>query len=104
MNNLLSNAIRFSQENSEIKLITDVSSDEVRIELSDEGIGIPETDQSNIFRRFYRAKNALTFQDGTGLGLSIVKKYVELMKGNISFTSEENKGTTFYITFPNKTP
>jgi len=103
MNNLLSNAIRFSQENSEIKLYTEVTSDEVRIELADEGIGIPKTDQSNIFRRFYRARNALTFHDGTGLGLNIVKKYVDLMSGNISFDSEENIGTTFYITFPNKT-
>lgn len=103
MNNLFSNAIRFSQENSEIKVHTEVTSDEVRIEVTDEGIGIPKADQSNIFRRFYRAKNALTFQDGTGLGLNIVKKYVDLMKGNISFDSEEDMGTTFYITFPNKT-
>ncbi|MEE4256823.1 MAG: PAS domain-containing sensor histidine kinase [Bacteroidales bacterium] len=103
MNNLFSNAIRFSPENSELKLFTKVTAREVRIELADEGIGIPKADQNNIFRRFYRAKNALTFQDGTGLGLSIVKKYVDLMKGNISFDSEENIGTTFYITFPNKT-
>lgn len=103
MNNLFSNAIRFSEENSEIKLYTEITADEIRIELSDEGIGIPQADQNNIFRRFYRAKNALAFQDGTGLGLSIVKKYVDLMKGNISFDSEENNGTTFYINFPNKT-
>lgn len=103
MNNLFSNAIRFSEENAEIKLYTEVIGNEISIELSDEGIGIPKADQNNIFRRFYRAKNALAFQDGTGLGLSIVKKYVDLMNGNISFDSEENTGTTFYITFPNKT-
>lgn len=102
MNNLFSNAIKFSKENSEIKLYTEVTSNEVRIELADQGIGIPKADQNNIFRRFYRGKNTLTFEDGTGLGLNIVKKYVELMKGNISFESEENMGTTFYITFPNK--
>jgi len=103
MNNLFSNAIRFSEKNAEIKLYTEITADEIRIELSDEGIGIPKADQNNIFRRFYRARNALAFQDGTGLGLNIVKKYVDLMNGNISFDSEENKGTTFYITFPNKT-
>jgi signal transduction histidine kinase len=102
INNLFSNAIRYSEKNTEVKLYTEVTTDEVKIEMSDEGVGIPKADQNNIFRRFYRAKNALAIQDGTGLGLSIVKKYVELMDGNISFDSVENTGTTFYITFPNK--
>lgn len=101
MNNLFSNAIKFSPENTEIKLYTKVTPDNIQIEIADKGIGIPEADQNKIFRRFYRANNALTYQDGTGLGLNIVKRYVELMNGSIHFESEENMGTTFYIKFPN---
>jgi PAS domain S-box-containing protein len=102
MNNLLSNAIKFSHEDAEIRLYSKVTADKISIELQDAGIGIPKADQNKIFGRFFRASNAQTLQDGTGLGLNIVKKYVEIMHGQIHFESEENVGTTFYITFPNK--
>lgn len=100
MNNLLSNAIKFSPERTEITVSTEISTHEIRITVSDSGIGIPHSEQNKIFRRFFRARNALTYEEGTGLGLNIVLKYVELMKGRITFTSEENKGTTFKIIFP----
>jgi PAS domain S-box-containing protein len=100
--NLLSNAIHYSHENSEIQLISEVKTETVSIIVKDEGIGIPEAEQKRVFRRFFRANNAMTFQEGTGLGLNIVKNYVERMNGNITFESRENMGTTFYVTFPNK--
>lgn len=103
LNNLLSNAINYSHENSEIQLTSEVTPKTVNIIIKDKGIGIPEAEQGRIFRRFFRANNALTFQEGTGLGLNIVKNYVERMNGNITFESKENVGTTFNVTFPNKT-
>jgi signal transduction histidine kinase len=67
--------------------------------VKDSGIGISKEDQKHLFERFFRGHNATHIQ-GTGLGLNIVTKYVELMNGSINFTSEENKGTTFLLTFP----
>lgn len=69
------------------------------ITVKDFGIGIPEEDQKNLFTEFFRAKNVENIQ-GTGLGLIIVKKYVELLDGNISFLSNLNEGTSFKIEFP----
>lgn len=97
--NLLSNAIKYSPEGKRIYLRTVCNQDCAEIVLKDEGIGIPDEDQPLLFERFFRAKNAGTVQ-GTGLGLNIVKKYIELMNGNISFTSRMNEGTTFTIKFP----
>lgn len=102
MNNLLSNAIKFSPAHSEIHLESVITADYISIRLSDQGIGIPADEQSKIFTRFYRAKNALSDQEGTGLGLNIVKEYVGLLEGDITFISEEHAGTTFLITFPIK--
>ncbi|MDP4666066.1 MAG: ATP-binding protein [Flavobacteriaceae bacterium] len=65
----------------------------------DEGIGIPEEEQKHMFERFFRANNATNIQ-GTGLGLNITKKYIDLMRGSITFNSEEGKGTTFIVAIP----
>ncbi|MBN8696570.1 MAG: PAS domain-containing sensor histidine kinase [Bacteroidetes bacterium] len=97
--NLLSNAIKFSPENGLILINTEVDERFMRIEVIDSGIGISKEDQVHLFERFFRAQNATNIQ-GTGLGLNIVAKYVELMGGEITFTSELNKGTTFSIKFP----
>ncbi len=100
--NLVSNAIKFSPENKTIHVKTKVDENEVLIEVSDEGMGIPEEEQEHMFERFFRAKNVTNIQ-GTGLGLNIVAKYLESMNGKINFTSELNKGTIFTITIPNET-
>ncbi|HET6225838.1 MAG TPA: PAS domain-containing sensor histidine kinase [Bacteroidia bacterium] len=97
--NLISNAIKFSPEGGEIQVNTDVSEKEVKVTVSDQGIGIPKEDQKHLFERFFRGHNATHIQ-GTGLGLNIISKYAELMNASIDFTSEENKGTTFTITIP----
>jgi signal transduction histidine kinase len=67
--------------------------------VKDNGIGIPENEQKHLFERFYRANNAANIQ-GTGIGLNIIKKYIELLNGNITFTSKLNEGTTFTINLP----
>ncbi|AWG23199.1 hypothetical protein FFWV33_17525 [Flavobacterium faecale] len=97
--NLVSNAIKYSEENKEIIIKIKRNNEHVNIEIIDQGIGIPIEDQSNIFQRFYRANNASNIQ-GTGLGLNIVKQYTELMGGTITFKSELKEGATFYIEFP----
>lgn len=101
--NLLSNAIKYSEGHTDIWLRTRLDDAVVHFEIEDQGIGIPESDQTNIFERFFRAQNAGNAQ-GTGLGLNIVKKYIDLMKGEISFTSQPGQGTTFFVSLPNHTP
>ncbi|MEZ7505554.1 PAS domain S-box protein [Flavobacterium sp. Arc2] len=97
--NLLSNAIKYSEDNKEIIIKIEANHQLVYIEIKDQGIGIPTEDQNNMFERFYRANNAANIQ-GTGLGLNIVKQYTELMGGTISFKSQLNEGTSFFIEFP----
>jgi len=96
--NLLSNAIKYSAEKMEIIISAENNNGELRITVKDSGIGIPETEQKYLFTKFFRAGNAGNYQ-GTGLGLNIVKRYVELLKGNISFESRLNEGTTFTVCF-----
>lgn len=97
--NLLTNAIKYSYEGGLIELKTEVKKDNLYISVKDNGIGIPVGEQDNMFTRFFRAKN-VTNIEGTGLGLNIVKKYVELLNGDISFKSIPEQGTTFYLTLP----
>ncbi len=97
--NLLSNAIKYSPENKTIFVNTKTDNDQLIIMVRDQGIGIPMSDQKYLFSRFFRATNVTNIQ-GTGLGLNIVKKYIEIMKGSISFESKEGKGTSFTISLP----
>lgn len=99
--NLLSNASKYSTDEKEIFLLSSVENNKVSISVKDQGIGIPAQDQKDIFEQFFRASNVEQIQ-GTGLGLSIVKKYVELMNGHITFTSEAGEGTIFTIELPRK--
>ncbi len=104
--NLLGNAIKFSPEGSEISITLDTSESasgdqNIRVTLTDQGIGIPAEDIDHLFTRFFRAKNADSGQyPGTGLGLSIVQQVVNRHNGFIHVTSEIGKGTTFIIDIP----
>jgi PAS domain S-box-containing protein len=95
--NLVSNAIKFSPADGKIVLQTSISEKTFVLSVSDNGIGIPESDKEHLFERFYRGSNVSNIQ-GTGLGLHIVRKYAEVMNGLISCRSELNKGTEFSIT------
>lgn len=97
--NLLTNAIKYSPPNTTVTVSCEKNSQEIQLQVRDQGIGIPETEQIFMFERFFRANNATNIQ-GTGLGLSIVKRYVDLMNGTITFTSQEGKGTTFRVSIP----
>ena len=97
--NLISNAVKFSEENGTIKITSSVENDDFIIFIEDDGIGISEEDQQHLFERFFRAKNAGNIQ-GTGLGLHIVSKYLELLNGRITMKSALNEGTIFSIYIP----
>ncbi len=97
--NLLSNAIKYSPEGGEVRLELKQAEDAVVIQISDEGIGIPEEDQKHLFEPFYRASNVKTIK-GTGLGLAIVKESVTAHCGKITCQSEANTGTTFTVWLP----
>jgi signal transduction histidine kinase len=99
MINLVSNALKYSREGQEVKVSLSVKSQNFIIEVKDQGIGIPESDQKHMFERLFRASNVLNIQ-GTGLGLNIVKKYVDLHNGTISFSSSESMGSTFTVKIP----
>lgn len=98
--NVLSNAIKYSGENSTVWLDILTNTKEIELRIKDEGIGIPEGEQKYLFERFFRASNVENIQ-GTGLGLSIVKRYCQLIDADISFESHSGQGTTFFIRIPN---
>ena len=97
--NLISNAIKFSEEGKPITIKVKVAGGEASIFVVDEGIGISEKDQQHLFSSFFRAANATNIK-GTGLGLHIVKRYVDLLGGEVELQSELNKGTTVNFTIP----
>ncbi|MBE8726051.1 PAS domain-containing sensor histidine kinase [Flavobacterium hungaricum] len=97
--NLVSNAIKYSGEETEIELSTAMTPNEIIINVKDNGIGIPKEDHEHLFEAFFRAHNTGNIP-GTGLGLHIVSRYVSLMNGTISFESAINKGTLFTIELP----
>jgi PAS domain S-box-containing protein len=101
MFNLISNASKYSDISKSIFISCEHTNGKTVFGIRDEGIGIPKEDQKHLFDRFYRASNAGNVQ-GTGLGLNIVKRYAELIGGDISFKSEFEKGSTFFITLPQK--
>lgn len=98
--NLLSNAIKYSSNDSTIQLSSSMEDDTLTIKVKDQGIGIPYEDQENMFSSFFRAKNAVNIE-GTGLGLNIVSRYLQLLKGTITFESVPDEGTTFTVIIPN---
>ncbi|MBL7870474.1 MAG: PAS domain S-box protein [Cyclobacteriaceae bacterium] len=97
--NLVSNASKYSGAEQNIYLSCSHDKKNISFKIRDEGIGIPFSDQKHMFERFFRASNADQIQ-GTGLGLNIVKRYTELLRGTITFTSECGKGTTFILEIP----
>ncbi|MFL5810905.1 MAG: ATP-binding protein [Flavisolibacter sp.] len=97
--NLLSNAIKFSDESKAIHVDSKVSDNVARISVKDEGIGISSEDRDHLFSSFFRGKNAMNIQ-GTGLGLHIVKRYLDLLGGDVDLESELGKGTTITFTIP----
>ena len=97
--NLITNAIKYSGENTEIEFHSKITATAFEICVKDNGIGIPPEDQKHLFEAFFRAHNTGSIP-GTGLGLNIAARYVGLMNGRIDFKSNIEEGTTFKLTFP----
>jgi len=97
--NLLSNGIKYSPDDGQVNVSVVVDEKDVIVSVQDNGIGIPEEEQQFLYSKFFRAKNTGNIQ-GTGLGLTIVRRYVDLMRGEISFVSRSGGGTTFTVRVP----
>ena len=99
--NLISNAIKYSNTRAEVKIIATTYSKYNMVSVIDQGIGIPTAEIKDVEQGFYRSTNARRMtEEGTGLGLYSAKKVVELYRGTLTFTSEENKGSTFIVSLP----
>jgi len=99
LDNILSNAIKFTPEGGKIKIIAFQKDNSIFTSVSDTGIGISKDDLPNLFDKYYRSQGATNIK-GTGLGLSIVKSVIDAHKGKITVESEEGKGTTFTFQIP----
>lgn len=104
LDNLLSNACKYTMPQGEISLDLKATKRKAILSLKDNGIGIPKKAKKHIFSDIYRAENARQSQEeGTGFGLLQVQRIVKMLHGKITFCSEEGKGTTFIVTLPRTT-
>lgn len=99
LNQLLSNAFKYSRDNTEVKVHAEQNDSSCTISISDQGIGIPAAEQKHLFSSFFRASNVSNIY-GTGLGLTIAQQCVQMHGGTISIESELNKGTMVTVTLP----
>nr|WP_246439234.1 ATP-binding protein [Bacillus benzoevorans] len=101
LNNLFSNAVKYSPDGGEVKVTVFENENNVCIDVKDQGLGIPEDALENIFTKFYRVDNSDRRKiGGTGLGLSIVSEIMKAHEGSVSVTSELKRGSTFTLSFP----
>ena len=98
--NLISNAIKYSPQGGVVKVSADRENGSVRVEVRDEGMGIPLGQQPQIFTKFFRGDAMASGITGTGLGLAVSRDIVESHGGRIGFTSAEGEGTTFFVELP----
>lgn len=101
LDNIISNALKYSPQGGNITFRVKELSDEILVSVTDEGVGIPKSDLSKVFERFYRVDKARSRKlGGTGLGLAIAKEVVVAHGGRIWAKSQEHKGTTIFFTLP----
>lgn len=99
--NLLTNAVKYSPEDTEVRIGAVREDGEFRLWVTDQGFGMDESEMKNLFRKFYRTKRAeQSGEKGTGIGLSIVRQIVELHEGDIRVQSAPGKGSTFTLVLP----
>ncbi len=103
LSNLVSNAVKYSPDGGAIRLAVRLDGQLARITVADQGIGIPADDANYLFMAFHRADNVGAVP-GSGLGLAIAKQAIDLHGGDIGFTSDLGRGTTFHVTLPLRLP
>ncbi|HSG45317.1 MAG TPA: ATP-binding protein [Anaerolineales bacterium] len=103
LDNVVGNAIKYSNKNGEVNISIKAEGDQVILQVVDNGPGIPKQDQTHIFDKFYRGKN-MEKQQGSGLGLAIVKSIVDAHRGRIWVESTVGQGSSFFIVLPVKAP
>ncbi len=97
--NLLSNALKYSGDNSVVTVRASCHANQLLLSVEDQGVGISKEDQAHLFERFFRARSVSTVP-GTGLGLYIIANYLELLRGTIALRSTLGQGTTVTVTIP----
>ncbi len=100
LDNLLTNAVRFSDPGTRITIRGNRAGDRVRLDVGDEGIGIPPGEIDRVFDRFYRVGGGQPGRPGTGIGLAIVREFMEAQHGTVLVTSTPGEGTTFTLELP----
>lgn len=99
--NLVSNAMKYTKPGGKVSLEIMEKDSNLQAVISDNGIGIPDDQHKSMFKKFFRAKNALSFTpEGTGIGLYMVKSFLDLLGGAINFESKENVGSRFTVSVP----
>lgn len=104
LTNLIGNAVKYSDTRGTVTVTTKQLEGQTRIDISDNGVGIPEADQAHIFDDFYRAETGRLQEGGAGLGLAISRRIVEAHHGSVSVESEVGEGTTFTVHLPTRAP
>ncbi len=101
MNNLIGNAIKYSEDGNEVDVKLDLEGKKVLLSVKDYGSGIPGYQHSKVFEKFFRSNNSSKYRtEGVGLGLYLVKAIIKNFDGEVWFESEVNKGSTFYVSLP----
>jgi signal transduction histidine kinase len=100
LDNVVGNAIKYSYAGGEIEISIHAEQNQVILQVTDQGPGIPASDQPRIFDKFYRASNISSDVEGSGLGLAIVKNIVENHQGRIWVESTVGKGSSFFVVLP----
>lgn len=101
MENLVGNAIKYSNEGGTVEIKVYPEGQKVFFQVADHGIGIPKYQHGRIFQKFFRSNNISRYRtDGVGIGLYLVKAILKYFNGKVWFESEENKGSTFYVSLP----
>jgi signal transduction histidine kinase len=98
--NLLSNAIKYSPDGGTVEVVGEREDDRVRVSVRDEGLGIPDELQEQVFGKFFRGDAPASGIAGTGLGLTIARSLVEAQGGTISFESATGEGSVFWLELP----
>ncbi len=100
LNNLLSNALKYTNENELTHLIIQQEKNHISIKIKDRGVGIEKHDIDNIFNRFYQAKSSINRAGGSGIGLAFSKEVIDRHNGTLSVISKIDEGSTFTIQLP----